>query len=166
MQLAWKKGDGDGPASPVFRSPLSPFPQSLSPLLSLGRFLGQLCSLPAGDHPDDPVLTTVEKTIGRNDHLAKGKAWKLRNEPAGPRESSEASEGALRLPTEPEGGPQILLQNIGYRLEKLESSGGCEPELHLAPPARRASASASTSSKSNPFPARISCSPRASRWRS
>ncbi len=130
------------------------------------RFRRQLCSMPACDHPNGPVFTTVKKTIGRNNHLAKGKIRKLWNKSTGLRISREASECALSSLPELDGCLRIVLLNIGHRLEKLDSSGGCEPDFHFGPPAKRASASARTSSRSNPLPALISCSPRARRCRS
>ena len=141
----------------------------LSDALYLDRFRRELCSMPACDHPDGPVLTTIEETIGRHNHLAKGKIGKLGNQPTGLRISHEASECALSLLPEFQGCRGVVLQNKGHCREKLDASGGCEAEPHLGPPARRASASASTSSRSNPSPAAISCSPRASKcriWRS
>ena len=130
------------------------------------RFSRQLCSMPACNHPDGLVLATVKKTIWRNDNLTKGKIWKLWNESAGLQISREPSQHALSLPAEPDGCPWLVLRDIGHRLQKLGSPGGCEPDFHFGPPPRRASASASTSSKSNPLPAVISCSPRARRCRS
>ena len=96
--------------------------------------------MPACNHPDGPVLTTVEKTIGRNNHLAKGKVWKLWNESTGLRIPREASECALSSLPEFDGCLRVMLQNIGHRLEKLDSSAGREPDFHFGPPARRASA--------------------------
>jgi len=139
---------------------------NLSDVLYLDRFRRQLCSMPACDHPDGPDLAPVKKTIGRNNYLTKGKIRKLWNESTGLRISREASECALSSLPELDGCLRIALQNIGHRLEKLDSSGGCEPDSHFGPPARRASASARTSSRSNPLPAVISCSPLARRRRS
>jgi len=138
----------------------------LGVLLYPHRFRRQLCSMPACDHPNGPAFTTVKKTIGANNHLAKGKIRKLRNKSTGLRISREASERALSFLPELDGCLRIALLNIGHRLEKLDSSGGCEPDFHFGPPARIASASTRTSSRSNPLPAVISCSPRARRCRS
>ena len=133
-------------------------------VLFLYRFRREPCSMPACDDPDGLALATVKKAIGRNN--AKGKIRKLWNESTRLGKSPEPSEGMLSFLPELDGCLRIVLQNIGHRLEELDSSGGCEPDFHFDPLARRASASASTSSRSNPFPAVISCSPRASRCRS
>lgn len=130
------------------------------------RFLWQLCSMPTRNHPNRFILTTIEEAIGRDDYLAKGKIWKFRNKPAGCRISREASKGALSLLTKVHGCAGIVLQNISNRLKKLDSSRRCKPDLHLGLPAKTASASTKTSSRSNPSPARISRSPRANSWRS
>ncbi len=134
--------------------------------LFLRRLRRQLCSVPACDHPEGPALTTVKKTIGRNNHFTKGEIRKLWNESTGLGISREPSECVLSSLPEFDGCLRIVPQNIGHRLEKLDSSGGCEAEFHFGPLARRPSASAKTSSRPNPFPTVISCSPRARRCRS
>ena len=134
--------------------------------LRLPRFTWKLCAMPARHHPDGFVLTAVEKTIRGNNHFAEGQIRKLRNEAAGLRIAGEAAECALRFLPKAESGGWIGLQNISHGLKKLVSPRGCELEFHLEPRAKSASASVSTDSRSNPFPAVISCSPRARRCRS
>src|SRR5579859_361141 len=119
--------------------------------------------MPTCDHPNNLALNAVKKTIGRNNYFAKRKIGKLGNKSAGIWISSQSPECLLSFGAELVGGGRIILENIGHGPEKLNSSGWREAEPHSGPPARRASASAMTSSKLKPFPAAISCSPRARR---
>jgi hypothetical protein len=132
------------------RSSIVPFPYRLG---------WQLGSVPASDHPDGLALRTIEKTIGWHYDLPIRKIWKFRNVSPGFGIRCEPPECALNSPAELDSCLRIVLQNIRHRMEKLPSSRGCKPDLHFRPLARRASASARTSSKSNPLPAAISRSP-------
>ena len=110
--------------------------------------------MPACDHPDNLVFTTIEEAVGRNNHFAKGKVRELRNKSAGPWISSQAAQHTLHLFPEPKGSLRIVLKYIRYSGKKLSSCRGCKMEFHRGPARQKSICLSQDLIQINPFPPR------------
>lgn len=137
--------------------------------LSARRLVGKLGGMPDCNDPAGPALDTVEKPVGRQDHLSIWEIGKLGDGASGRGELLEPPQDFLCPLAESSRSGWPILANVFQRGQKLCPTRRGESNLHSSPARRTASASARTVSRSCPLPAVISRSPRARSkriWRS
>ena len=122
--------------------------------------LWRLCAVPCCDDPHGRALDSIEEPVGPDDDLAIGQVRKLRDEAAGLRKPLQPAQGVAGSLPERRCGLGILTPDICDCREKLGARGRCEANPQEGSSPTRSLASASTSSRSCPTLAAISCSPR------
>lgn len=118
--------------------------------------------MPDDNNPDGPVLEPVKEPIGCDDDLAEREVGELRDESARLGELFEARERLLCFLPETPGGVRIISVNVGEGLKELPAARRGKEDSQGFEASRKRSASFKTSSSSQPTPASISFSPRAS----
>ena len=126
----------------------------------LSWFLRQLRAVPCCDGPHGRALDSVEEPVGPDDDLAIGQIRKLRHDATGFGKPLQPAQGAVGSLPERRCGLGILTSDICERRKKLSACGWGEADPQEGSSPTRSLASASTSSRSCPIPAAISCSPR------
>ena len=122
--------------------------------------LRQLCAVPCCDDPHGRALDSVEEPVGSDDHLAVGQIRKLRDDAAGFRKLLQPAQGVGGSLPERHSGLRVLPSDICDGREKLGACGRREANPQEGSSPTISPASASTSSRSYPTSAAISCSPR------
>src|SRR5271157_3299707 len=130
------------------------------------RFVGYLSTVPESDDPYLVFTNAIEEPVGLDIDFAVGKLRKLHDDRTRLGETREPLERFCRLLLEPPGRGAIVSPDRFDSGEKLHPRRWSEKHIHVQPSDKRASASASTSSRECPTPAAISFSPRASKSRS
>ena len=125
------------------------------------RWNRDLRTMPDGDNPDDVSRDPVEEAIWGDEQLAMGQLGKFWNLATRFREVLQPPQGLLAELAESRCRHGAIPANI---VQLPQEPGSCrrgEANLQGSRRSRSRSASARTSSRSNPIPSAISCSPRA-----
>ena len=134
--------------------------------LFLVWFIWKLGSMPDSYDPDSFSLYTVEEPVRGHNDFAKGESRKFRKDPAGLRKFSEPGQDFFCLMAESNRCGRVFAVNVGNSLKELLPPRRSEKDFQGFVSFNKESASARTASRSYPFPASISFSPRAIRRKS
>lgn len=122
--------------------------------------LRQLRAVPCCDDPHGRSLDSVEEPVGPNHDLAIGQIRKLRDDAAGFRKLLQPAQGVVGSLQERRRGLRVLPSDICDCREELSACDRREANPQEGSSPTSSPASASTSSRSCPTLAAISCSPR------
>ena len=120
----------------------------------------QLRAVPRCDDPHGRTLDSVEEPVGPDDDLAIGQIRKLRDDATGFGKLLQPAQGVVGSLPERRCGLGVLTSDICESRKKLGACGRREANPQEGSSPTRSLASASTSSRSCPTLAAISCSPR------
>jgi len=135
-------------------------------ILCLTRFSRQLSTLPDGNNPDIFFSNTVKKAVRGKNHFTERKIGKFWQCPAGLREFSEPGQDLFRPASESDCRCRAFAEDICNGCKELATPRRGKKDFQGFVSFNKESASARTASRSYPFPASISFSPRARRRKS